>query len=240
MESSEYKLMYEVEERHWWFKGLRDLVFSSIKAYHKGIRPINILDVGCGTGINLKYYSELGMPYGVDVSKEALKYCRSRGLMNTVNASAAMIPFKDNSFDLAVSTDVICCIDTDHDYKVFSEINRVLKPGGIFIFTVPAHDYLRRLQDDNAHVKHRYSLEEIKEKVVKSGLTPIKVSYRNAFSYPVLLISKFVIRNEKLTKLGEVWPPLNSILYSFLKIENIVLNKFNLPFGCSVFCVAKK
>jgi methylase of polypeptide subunit release factors len=42
-------------------------------------RP-RILDVGCGTGANLLMLSKYGDAEGVDVSKDALAFCRERGL----------------------------------------------------------------------------------------------------------------------------------------------------------------
>ena len=43
------------------------------------------------------------------------------------------------------------------------------------------------------------------------------------------------------TELKNVWNPINSILYGFLKIENLLLKKnVSIPFGTSIFCISKR
>ena len=243
MEIDEYRRMYELEESHWWYKGLHDLVLGTVRDIFAGRNDLKILDAGCGTGLALKRLNESGQSFGVDLSDVALGYCRRRGLARIYRASIAELPFGGESFDLAVSMDVLCSLTPPDEKTAYREIQRVLKKEGYLVLNLPAHDYLKRGQDRNAHVRHRYSIEEARRKLSDSGFDIIKIGYRNAFSFPIIFISKFVINKfykERYTELGAVWPGLNAFLYGMLRLENIMLKKINMPFGMSIFCIARK
>src|SRR6185503_6304969 len=78
-----YTELYELEERHWWFRGRRAVIRALIDRAALGPRP-DILDAGCGTGANLVHFGALGRALGVDPSPEAVSRCRQRGLDGVV------------------------------------------------------------------------------------------------------------------------------------------------------------
>lgn len=94
-----------------------------------------ILDLCCGTGditnlLHKKYHDALVT--GLDFSDEMLKIARKKNKkLKFEEADCASIPYPDNTFDLIT----ICFgLRNTPDYdKVLSEINRVLKPNGIFL-----------------------------------------------------------------------------------------------------------
>ncbi|MDI6708341.1 MAG: class I SAM-dependent methyltransferase [Candidatus Thermoplasmatota archaeon] len=90
-----------------------------------------ILDLGCGTGLLLEFLKESKLPYivGIDISAEMLKFSKEEKILGDVE----MLPFKDNSFDLAFSFTVIQNLPT---LKILEEVSRILKPDSIFAFTV--------------------------------------------------------------------------------------------------------
>ena len=93
MDTSEYDKMYRLEEANWWYLGRRDLVLKMAARFDNGHsgKPLRILDAGCGTGINLKYLQILGDVYGLDISKDALRFSRNRGLPSLICGSADTI-----------------------------------------------------------------------------------------------------------------------------------------------------
>src|ERR1700675_1026075 len=108
MQQHTYSIMYEVEGKHWWFAGRRRIIAEFVERVCPDIcklRP-TILDVGCGTGANLQMLSQFGSAEGVDVSTEALDFCRARGLEDVKQGAAESLPFADASFDLVTGLDV--------------------------------------------------------------------------------------------------------------------------------------
>src|ERR1051325_3238232 len=72
-----YPILYEVEETHWWHIGRRRIIESFVKQIcerFEDTRP-HILDVGCGTGGNLRMLSNFGEAEGVDISTDAVSLC---------------------------------------------------------------------------------------------------------------------------------------------------------------------
>lgn len=102
----------------------------------------NVLELGCGTGRLLPFMAKRAESLtGIDVSSGMLDVARRRnkdcGLNNVrlIPGNAADMPFPDNHFDMVYSVLVINLIK---DYKrVFCEVRRIIKNGGVFLLSVP-------------------------------------------------------------------------------------------------------
>jgi ubiquinone/menaquinone biosynthesis C-methylase UbiE len=113
-----------------------------------------VLEIGGGTGANLPYYGESVQEVVFAEPEEPMARRLERKLAtgslnaHVVRATAEELPFEDGSFDVVVSTLVLCTV-TDQK-RALAEIHRVLKPGGrlLFLEHVRAEDAkLARWQD---------------------------------------------------------------------------------------------
>ncbi len=100
-----------------------------------------LLDAGCGCGFFTIYSKKLGYsPIGIDLSKESIKLARKLARINKTKIKFLIgdvrnMPFKDNSFDIVLSSGVIEHFsDTG---KAVKEHSRVLKSKGILIGNIP-------------------------------------------------------------------------------------------------------
>src|SRR5688500_4186662 len=97
-----------------------------------------VLEIGAGTGLNLAHYPE-SVEEIVFTEPEDPMARRLRGKLaaagrrnEVIAAPAENLPFADDSFDTVVGTLVLCTV---HDpERALSEIGRVLRPGGQFLF----------------------------------------------------------------------------------------------------------
>jgi SAM-dependent methyltransferase len=114
MQQHTYAILRRVEGTHWWFVGRRKIIEGFLAQICSSISgEPRILDVGCGTGANLEMLSRFGDAEGIDVSHDALNFCRERGLQNVKWGEAARLPFESETFDLVTAFDVVEHLDDD-------------------------------------------------------------------------------------------------------------------------------
>ncbi len=94
------------------------------------------LDIGCGSSVIIQ---SLNNAIGMDLSMGKLRFVGRLGIP-LVRASAFALPFSDHSFDCVISSQVIEHIA--YEETLFSEMSRVLTPGGTLIIGTP--DYSTR------------------------------------------------------------------------------------------------
>jgi len=245
MDKAEFDQMFEVEETNWWYRSRRLLVRRQVEAEAKRIDgKLKILDVACATGMSFRFLSDLGDIRGIDISTETIDYCSRRGINEIVQCDAMDLPFKDNSFDLILALDA--CEHFEDDQKSLNEMNRVLKPGGASIVTVPAFMFLWSPHDDSFHHIRRYTRPELRSKLIKSGMTPLRVSYYSFFLMPPVWLFRKMrsIFGNKAEKKSDFFVPIpapaEAILRLIMGIERFIMRIVNLPFGVSLFSVNRK
>jgi len=101
-----------------------------------GTEELSCLDIGCSSGVITNLLAgRFGKVVGVDVDEDALAAARKNfRKKNTtfLGMDASDLKFKNGTFDVVIANQVYEFVDDDR--KVFKEIRRVLKPGGICFF----------------------------------------------------------------------------------------------------------
>lgn len=240
MEKYLYQDLYDLEESHWWHLSKRELALKLIKKYLKK-RKSRILDVGCGTGKTLESLTRLGEVCGCDISPEAIKFCKKRGLLNVKLASADKLDFPSSYFNLVTIFDVLEHTD---DKKSTREIYRILKGGGLLILTVPAFNWLWSNWDVVLHHRRRYTKKSLSLILEKEGFYVLKISYMYSFLvFPVLIIrfiKSQIFKKDYPSDFKLSNSFVNRLLLWVARAERGVVSVFGLPLGTSLICVAKK
>lgn len=241
MDFSEYKIIYENEDSHFYYLANHGLILSLINKC-KPQKKLKILDAGCGTGLLAKKLEIFGEVTGVDINDYAIKYSKLRGV-KVKKASVDKLPFTKNAFDIVVSVDVIYHKQVK-DKKALSEFMRVLKPGGILILRVPAISWLYRSCDRQVHTRERYNLDVLKYKIKGSGFNIKKITYINSLLLLPAIISfiieKFKGSSRKHTPLTKLPNILNQTCAFLLSLEWYIIAKLNLPAGLGIIAVCQK
>jgi SAM-dependent methyltransferase len=242
VEAREYDVMRALEDRHWWYRSLHDVVGSRLGG------AATVLDVGCGTGGMLARLSRV-RSLGVDLSPAALSHARRRGLRAVARASAGALPFPDGSFDAVLALDLLYHRDVDDEGAALAECRRVVRPGGRIMIHAAAYRWLYGSHDRAVHGVRRYTVAGLRGLVLAAGLEVVELSYRNALALPWAVVSRGLGKVRDWQGRRETAPisdlrPLPAWLNAALEIgaraENAWLRFAPLPVGLSVWCVARR
>lgn len=244
MELAEYRSLYELEDELWWFRGMERISMALLGRFLDDTGPKDVLDAGCGTGGMLAPLGRLGRVTGLDRSPDALRFAARRSPTALVRSDVGRLPFAGESFDVVTSFDVLYHLAVTDDVAALREIARVLRPKGLLLLRVPANERLRSRHDVAVHTRQRYERPELVDKLTKSGLEPVFVSFANTLLYPIAVLRR---RAERLTggrkqgsEVEAVGPLLNRWLELPLRVESWLLPSLRLPFGLSLVAVARK
>ena len=243
MQKIAYQEMYENEMSHAWYYGTRKLLIDTLEKYIA--RDSKILDAGCGTGGTILYLKKAGFNNlsGIDISKEAIGFCKKRKLNKIKLASVNKIPYPDEYFNAVLCMDVLYHQGVDSQ-KALEEFYRVLKKGGTLYVQEPAFNLLKSSHDEVIQTKQRFTRPLLLKLLESAGFTIVKKSYFNMiFFSPIVikrLFDKFTSFDKPGSDLHPLHPVLNSILLMSLLIEVKLFKFINLPFGLSLVFVCKK
>lgn len=200
-----------------------------------------ILDIGCGAGrttINL-YKNGYKNIEGLDLSEELIKYannyCNKFKLdIKFIVGNAMDLQYPDNSFDVVIFSynGMMCIPGYKNRKKVLEEVYRILKPGGIYIFT--AHN-----RDDSG--KHNKEWEEEKILWGKGLQDPELEIYGD--KYPIDITGeKIFLHFSNIEEMKELVESVDFKIVEYVKSSDIAIEKEKTKefAGVTVFWVVKK
>jgi SAM-dependent methyltransferase len=241
MEGGAYAEMYELEDRNWWFRGRRELIWALLHRADLPDKP-RLLDAGCGTGRNLVEFGELGPSTGIDPSEDAVAYCRRRGLRDVRCAGLEEIPFGNDAFDLLLACDVLEHVEDDG--RALAELARVADRGANLVITAPAYQWMWTEHDVQLHHFRRYTLPELSGRAQAGGWLPVHATYFNSLLFPAVAVARLVSRVSPRTghtDLDRTPDRLNRILERPLRFEaSLVERGAKLPAGVSIGMICTK
>jgi len=245
MRDDEYRAMFELEERLWWYEGMRAVTASLLAPGLTDKKGLRLLDLGCGTGYSLAWLRDrfkIADVYGIDVSPHAAAFWRARALDTLALASVDKLPFEEAEFDLATCFDVIYQLNDERASSAISEIHRVLKPGGLLFIREPAYQWMRGGHDVAVGTHRRYTLTDLRRLLRAHGFKLRRSTYANTLLFwaaaPHRLLSKLRGSSQSDVKPAPRW--LNNLLGATIKLEAHLLARVTFPFGLSAIILAEK
>jgi SAM-dependent methyltransferase len=231
---------HQAEDRHWWYRGRRTVLEGVIAGLGLPARA-RILDAGCGSGRNMLELIRFGTVTGVELSQTSVDLARKRGMGEVVAGSVLEMPFADDSFDLAVSLDVIEHLEDD--LTALREIRRTVAPGGALLVTVPAYQWLWSGHDEINHHHRRYTRRSLQSVAERAGWSQLRTTYFNSLLLPVAIFLRVLDRvNTKTTESSlDLWvppEPINWLLERPLAFEAaLIAHGGRIPAGLSLLAV---
>jgi SAM-dependent methyltransferase len=242
----EFKMMYEAEEKLWWYRILHEKILTEIQAKFGSKKDIFILDIGCGTGGLLSFlrknnYTNL---QGTDYSEHSVQFSKSRNLdVQKMNIDELLTTFQNQKFNVIICNDVFYCLDKSMIINALQNIEALLKPNAIFLSNNNAFDIFYGTHDIAVGGKWRFTLKDFQQFTAE---TPLKIQHHSYWTWtlsPLVLavrifqqiqINLGLIDTSKLV--SDVRIPsdfLNEMFYKIGKLEEKILKKGF--FGSSLF-----
>ena len=224
------------EKNHWWFKGRREILNSIIKINFK--KRLTILDFGSGSGTNIDILSKYGTVYIYEKNKKMKLYLKKK----YYNSKKVMVVnnFKKIKYDLIIAADVIEHIKNDK--KAIKEIGGALKKNGKILITVPAFQLLFSKKDEQLKHFRRYNINTLK--ILIKNFKTIKLTYFNFFLFIPLSFVIIILKAFKVDFIdyAEKTPNkfINKIFYFIFRMEKMLINFINFPFGLSILFLGQK
>ncbi|MCL6730790.1 class I SAM-dependent methyltransferase [Sphingomonas hankyongi] len=239
MERIVYEQMAELDQRHWWYRARREVLAALIRRLARPPRDARVLEIGCGTGHNLTMLGEFGRVDALELDEQARGVAEKRlgrSVMSAPLPEIAGVP--DAHYDLIGAFDVIEHID--HDAAAIATISSKLKPGGKFVMTVPAHQWMWSAHDVVNHHKRRYSKRQLRRLIDDSPLRLEKVGYLNSLLFPLAVAERMSskLRGKDNADIALPPAPLNKALERVFAAERHLIGRLPLSAGLSLFAVA--
>ena len=247
----EFKMMYEAEEKLWWYRILHEKTLTEIQIKFILKKDISILDIGCGTGGLLSFlrqhnYTNL---QGTDYSEYSVHFSKLRNLkVKKVNIDNIDIMFQYQQFDVIICNDVFYCLNKTQIINALQNIELLLKPDAIFLSNNNAFNIFYGTHDIAVGGKWRFTLKDFQEFTTKTSL---KIQYHSYWTWmlsPLVLAIRIsqqiqlklgLINTTKLVSDVSVPPNwLNKMFYKIVKLEEKLLKKGF--FGSSLFLRIEK
>lgn len=241
MEPAAYRHMADLDQRHWWYVGRRQVIGKLIERLARPPRGGRILEVGCGTGHNLPMLSGFAEVDAVELDESVRAIAESRlGRQVMSDRLPELHGVPDRTYDLIGAFDVIEHIDDDR--AALQAIAGKLRPGGKLLVTVPAHRWMWSSHDVLNHHKRRYSRRSLKALISASPLRLDSIGYLNSLLFPLAIAERMAskVLGKQDAQLGIPPGPVNKALTSIFAAERHLIGRLPLPPGLSLYAVASR
>lgn len=247
--SGGFDVTAEVEARSFWCRTRNRVLTRVFQRFTDRSRPLDVLEIGCGIGgvlEALRAISNLRLT-GSEIYLHGLRYARAKMPdIDFIQLDATDIPFHA-AYDVVGAFDVIEHIDRDE--LVMQQVYDALRPGGLFVVTVPQYPWMWSSLDELVHHKRRYRRAELLDRLRRAGFEVTYVTSFVTVLFPLMFLTRvsdwFRLRStDSMADFSSrVAPPaaINTICDWLMRLDEWALRAgLTLPFGGSLLAVARK
>lgn len=204
-----------------------------------------VLEVGCGAGTflrELQEYYPRSRCIGIDRSGLALPYAdQQSAALHLAQADLQQIPFADNQFGLIVALDSFDQRAVNLQ-QALRESWRLLQPNGLLLVRVSAYTWLHSDHDEAFNTGHRYQRQELTAALYAGGFHLERVTHADRLLALPVIMQRLLQRWQVLPFASHhaTAPVINHLVARLLRWEARLLQQINLPFGISLYVLARK
>lgn len=228
----------ELYRRHWWWRAREEYLLRLLDRVVGPGGAGEVFDFGCGDGLFFDALQRYGAPRGLEPDLALLDPAgRWRSRIET--GALTDEPAQRGRYGLVLALDVLEHIADPA--PAIAILRARLKPGGLFIATVPAFMSLWTAHDVVNHHVRRYRLAELASLVEGAGFEVVESRYLFSWLAPVklavALAERLVPRTPRPARVPPA--PLNAIALWCCRLEQRAIASIRPPFGSSAIVVAR-
>ena len=235
--------LYAAEKDYFWFVARRERILAAFQKFVK--KPAYVLEIGAGTGYVAQGILSNGYRVAAgEMHLSGLRYARRNGIEECYQFDLFKPPF-ENKFDAIGMFDVLEHLEDD--VLALRQVSKMLKPDGLILVTVPAHQWLWNRDDAIAAHKVRYGKRKLNQVFEQAGLQVLEARFFFIAILPLLYLRRLLNRdsgeevtdNERIIDI-RINPLLNKLLLGLSRLENTLSNWIPNLAGGSLLLVAIK
>lgn len=245
--SEGFDVTADVESRSFWCRTRNRVLRRVFRRFVNRPGPVDVLEIGCGIGGVIRELRTIpGLRLtGSEIYLNGLLYAR-KALPDVtfIQLDATRIPF-ERAFDVVGAFDVLEHVEDDR--AVIMQVKKALRPGGLFVVTVPQHKWMWSQLDEIVEHKRRYQRAEMIGRLREAGFTVLYATSFVTTLFPLMAVRRWLSRHRPRTgdtgaafRSEVVLPgPLNRLFDAVMRIDETLLRcGLTLPFGGSLLVVA--
>ncbi len=248
--SEGFDVTVEGEERSFWCRSRNRLLVHLLRRFAPRDRPVKLLEIGCGTGNVLSALRQLPNfeLTGSEIYLNGLKHAQRRlPDVRFVQLDATNMPFRDE-FDVIGAFDVLEHIEDD--VRVAEHAYAALRPGGLFVVTVPQYPWMWSDLDEIVKHQRRYTRGQLVGRLTGAGFEILRCTSFVSTLFPAMaavrLLSSRQPAAERDTRQAfdnqvRLSGPTNAFCDAAMRVdEALIALGASLPFGGSLAVVARR
>jgi SAM-dependent methyltransferase len=246
MGKAEFDRHAELEDEHWWFRGRRKILLDRLGEWLPPGAGKRVMEIGCGTGGNLKALAKGYAASGVELDDYAARIARASSGCEVLTGDPRQVARDRLAIqDAVVLADVLEHIADDHEF--LAAVVDMLKPGALLLITVPADPALWSPHDEALGHYRRYTAPTLQALWQDLPVKPLMQSAFMTLLYPVVRGIRRVRRRSSqaasaasaASDLTPVPAVVNQILYGIFGLEVWLMKRRRFIRGCSLLAVLR-
>lgn len=248
--SEGFDVTVEVEGRSFWCRSRNRLLFSLLRRFAPRDRPVKLLEIGCGTGNVLSALRQLPNfeLTGSEIYLNGLKHAQRRlPDVRFIQLDATDMPFRDE-FDVVGAFDVLEHIPDDA--RVAQQTYAALRPGGLFVVTVPQYQWMWSDLDEIVKHQRRYSRRQLLNLLTGAGFEIQLCTSFVSTLFPAMAAVRILSHRQPAAQRDtreafdnqvRLSGPANTFCDAAMHIDEVLIRLgASLPFGGSLAVVARR
>ncbi len=235
MKQEAFDLMRSGEDS-WWYVGRRAVVIRLMKKFCVGLtKDIRILDVGAGFGLMWKTLSLFGTVDAFEPETRLREVLQQRGYHSLFFSWKDLIR-SGEKYDVVGAFDVV--EHAAQETEILSHMFQSVRVGGHVIVSVPAYQWLWSRHDEINNHYRRYTAFSLTRILSAAGFEVVYCGYWNTILFPLAVVARIFNRSGSSVFSDKGF--VNWLFTRVVSFEALLMGWVRLPWGLSVFAVARK